>query len=176
MESLKPAAPTAWLAVIREEGGPQLSDLSGNWSISFALFHCRQRATDEIWTWNKEAKKRCDLFIFFQGEGRWQSCWTLELCACLHTLHTLWHSSDWGLNQFGRSINTSSIWPRMWPRIFHGAVVGGCDSKGAGEKGINVKNESLRAVYSAQAVEDDIWDLQCVGTLVLQSTPALEAF
>lgn len=62
------------------------------------------------------------------------------------------------------------------PGPVHGAVVGDCDSKRAGEKGINVGNEPLRAVYFVQAAEDDIWDLQGAGTLVLQSPPALEAF
>lgn len=47
--------------------------------------------------------------------------------------------------------------------------------RGRGEW-INVRNESLRAVYFAQAAEDDIWDLQGAGTLVLQSIPALGAF
>lgn len=45
--------------------------------------------------------------------------------------------------------------------------MGGCDSKGAGEKGINTRNESVRAVYFVQAAEDDFRDLQGTGTLVL---------
>jgi len=60
------------------------------------------------------------------------------------------------------------------PDPLHGAVVEGCGSKQAGERGISVGNASLRAVYFAQTAEDDIWDLQGTGTLVLQSTPALD--
>lgn len=49
----------------------------------------------------------------------------------------------------------------------HGAGVEGCDTKGAREKTINARNESVRAVYFVQAAEDDLWNLQGTGTLVL---------
>lgn len=48
--------------------------------------------------------------------------------------------------------------------------------QGTGEKGINVRNESLRAVYFAQAAEVDTVNLHGADTLVLPSAPALEAF
>lgn len=107
-----------------------------------------------------EAKKDCGLLLLFQGEER-QAAELLHLgavCLAVHTLTEVQHSA---------ADPSTPVRDVQGPGPLHGAVGGGCDSKRAGEKGINARNESLRLCALFRLQRMNIWDLQGTGTLVL---------